>query len=392
MTGEARDTDGTAALRDLVPAAARDAVLVHDYLLVRRGAERSFLAMSELWPGAPVATLFYDPTVFDDRLGDREIRTSALQRLGVDQRSFKRLMPFLPGAAERLPVSDAPFVLSSSSAYAHGVRPAEGAVHVCYCYTPFRYAWYERDNGISQAPRPLRPVVRRALDRARRWDHAAAQRDTRYVAISRLSQERIHRYWGRDADVVHPPVELDRFRPGERGDFVLVVTELVRHKRVDVALEAARRAGVPIKVVGGGADEPRLRALYGETATFLGRVGDDELPALYRGARALVMPNVEEFGITAVEAQASGCPVVAADAGGAQETVVDGVTGALVGLGDVDALTAVLADPSGLEALAADDCVRNAQRFSRAAFLRGLLDQVHHALGLPVPEPLHSGS
>ena len=167
---------------------------------------------------------------------------------------------------------------------------------------------------------------------------------TRYIAISRISQERIARYWNVDAPIIHPPVELGRFAPGEPEDFVLIVCELVRHKRVDLALEAARRAGVAVKVVGGGADEPRLRSVYGDHAEFLGRIDDDALAALYPRALALVMPNVEEFGITAVEAQASGRPVIAAAAGGALETVIDGVTGVLVPPGDVDALTAVLRD------------------------------------------------
>lgn len=380
--------EGKEDLQTLVPEGARDAVLGHDYLLVRRGAERVFLAMAELWPSAPVATLLYDGSVFDDRLGDREVRTSSLQRLGADQGSFKRLMPLLPSAAERLDVSGSPLLVTSSSAYAHGFVPDAGATHVCVCHTPFRYAWYEHDNGIRQAPKPLRPLVRRALDKARRWDYQAAQRDTHYVAVSRLSQERIRRYWGRDAEIVHPPVELDRFTPGERSDYVLVVAELVRHKRVDFALEAARRAGVKIKVVGGGADAPRLHKLYGGSAEFLGRVSDDELAVLYRHARALVMPNVEEFGITAVEAQASGCPVIAVDAGGAQETVIDGETGVLVPVDDVHAMTAVLADHAGLDALKASDCVRNATRFSPRAFQIGLLRQVHQALGRPVPAAL----
>ncbi len=277
------------------------AVLVHDYLLVMRGAERSFMAMCEIFPGAPVATLFYDEEVFGERLAGREIHTSRYQRLGAKQSVYRAFMPLLPAAAERLPMAGHDLVLSSSSAFAHGVDPEPGAVHVCYCYTPFRYAWYERERGVAQAPGPLRPLIRRSLDRIRDWDYRQAQRGTHYVAISEISRQRIAKYWGHaDVPIVYPPVELDRFELGQPEDFFVFVGELVRHKHVELALEAARRAGVPMKIVGSGPDEERLRGEYGEGAEFLGRLDDDALAALYRRARGLVIPNVEEFGITAV--------------------------------------------------------------------------------------------
>lgn len=353
-------------------------VLVHDYLLVMRGAERCFMALADLWPEAPVSTLLYDPRPFAERLAGHAVRTSRLQRLGARQATFKALMPLMPAAAERLPVSGHDVVISSSSAFAHGVRPDPGAVHVCYCYTPFRYAWYEQRAGVQQAPRLVRPLVRRSLEQIRRWDHRQAQRGTRYVAISRLSQERMRRYWGVEAEVVHPPVELDRFAPGVPGDHVLFVGELVRHKQVEVALEAARRARVPIRVVGGGQDEARLRVKYADSAEFLGRVGDEELATLYASSRALIVPSLEEFGITAVEAQASGRPVVAADGGGTRETVTEGETGFFFPMGDVVALGRVLAS-SALDELAPADMVRSAQRFSVAAFGEGMREQASQA-------------
>lgn len=355
-------------------------ILVHDYLLVLRGAERSFAAMCDLWPEAPVATLLHDEAVFAERLAGHRVRTSPLQRLGAGQSTFKVLLPVLPWAVERLDVRGHGLVVSSSSAFAHGVRPDPGAVHVCYCYTPFRYAWYEQAAGIAQAPRPLRPLVAASLRRTRRWDFAAAQRGTRYVAISQLSQERIARHWGVEAEIVHPPVELDRFCVGEPEDFVLVVCELVRHKRVEIALEACRRARTKVKVVGGGADEPRLRALHGDHAEFLGRLDDVALAALYPRALALVMPNVEEFGITAVEAQASGRPVVALAAGGAVETVRDGETGLLVDPDDPAALVEALTE-TDFTRFDPDAAVANAQRFSVAAFGAGIRAQVARAFG-----------
>jgi glycosyltransferase involved in cell wall biosynthesis len=344
-----------------------------------RGAERAFSALCDLFPGAPVATLLYDSEVFDERLAGHPVQTSPLQHLGAKQSTFKALLPLLPWATECLDVSGHDLVISSSSAFAHGVLADPGAAHVCYCYTPFRYAWYEQEAGIRQAPRLARPLVRASLSRIREWDRRAASRGTRYVAISRLSQERLEKYWGVHAPIVHPPVELGRFAPSEPEDFVLIVSELVRHKRVDLALEAARRAGVHVKVVGGGCDERRLRAMFEGDADFLGRLDDEALADLYPRARALVMPNVEEFGITAVEAQASGRPVVAAAAGGALETVIDGETGVLVPPGDVDALAAVLGDDD-LGRMDPCSAVANAQRFSVGAFKAKMLQHVASAL------------
>ena len=289
-------------------------VLVHNYLLVTRGAERSFARIADIWPGAPISTLLFDGEVFGERLAGHPVRTSRLQRLGARQSTYKALLPVMTAAAERLPVCGHDLVISSSSAFAHGVQPDPGAVHLCYCYTPFRYAWYEQEAGVMQAPRPARPLLRRSLKAIQRWDHRQAQRGTRYVAISRLSQQRIREYWGVAADIVHPPVEPHRFTPATPGDHLLFVGELVRHKQVDVALKAARQTRTPIKIVGGDGDEPRLKPEYAASAEFLGRVDDEQLAALYASCSALIVPNIVEFGTTttAVEAQASGRPVIAA--------------------------------------------------------------------------------
>jgi glycosyltransferase involved in cell wall biosynthesis len=366
-------------------------VLVHDYLLVHRGAERCFLTLCDMFPGAPVSTLLYDPDVFAERLAGHEVRTSRLQRLGRTQDTFKPLLPVLPAAASRLPVTGHDLVLSSSSAFAHGVVPDEGATHVCYCYTPFRYAWYEQERALAEAPRWARTVVGATLRGIRRWDSAKAARDTRYVAISEISRHRIRRYWGRDAEVVYPPVELHRFSEGEPDDAFLFVGELVRHKNVEVALAAAERAGAPIRIVGGGSDEARLRARYGSRpgVAFLGRVDDALLAELYAGSRALVVPNVEEFGITVVEAQASGRPVLAADGGGARETVIDGVTGLFHPLHDVAALSAAMRDPA-LSRMQPQDAVANAQRFSPDVFrsgMRGQIDAARSGVNHPPAQP-----
>ncbi len=370
---QAGGTDLLHGERVISPPAERVS-LAHDYLLVMRGAERTFAAIADLYSHAPIFTLLYDEQGTNRRFADRAITTSPLQRLGVGQSKFRRLLPLYPHAVKRLKPPASDVVLSSSSAFAHGVPVPEGAVHICYCYTPFRYAWDELDCALGEVPATLRPLLRGQLRRIRRWDLSASRRVDAYVAISTLGRERIRRCYGRDATIVHPPVETHRFAPGEPGDWLLVVSELVRHKRVHIALEAARRAGVPIRVVGSGPDHATLAKSYPE-AEFLGRTDDQRLVELYASARAVVVPGIEEFGITAVEAQAAGRPVIAPAAGGALETVLDGETGRLARPDDVESFTRAIAELDELDF----DCTRaqrNADRFSVATFQRRLSTHV----------------
>lgn len=353
--------------------------LAHDYLLVMRGAERSFAAIAEAYPEAPIFTLLYDERGTDGRFAGHRVSTSPLQRLGVSQSSFRRLLPLYPWAVGRLQPGPSDVVLSSSSAFAHGIPIPPGAVHVCYCYTPFRYAWYEQDRALAELPAPLRPLLRWELGRIRRWDLAASRRVDSYVAISELSRERIKRYYGRESVVIHPPVETSRFTPGEPGEALLVVSELVRHKRLEIALEGARRAGAPIRVVGSGPDHEALAAAFPEVE-FLGRADDRLLAELYASARAVLVPSMEEFGIVAVEAQAAGRPVIAAAAGGALETVIDGRTGRLATLDDPESFAQAIRTLDELDFEPAV-AVANAGRFSVETFQRRLAEHVAAVAG-----------
>jgi glycosyltransferase involved in cell wall biosynthesis len=358
--------------------ASQSVALVHDYLLVLRGAERTFAAISECWPQAPLHTLLHDPAATAPAFGGRTVHTSFLQRLGVRQHGFRGLLPLYPAAIERMKLEQYGAVISSSSAFAHGVRADEDADHVCYCHTPFRYAWHERARALQEAPPPLRLPLKMLLPRLRRWDVRASGRVTHYIANSQLSRERIEHAYGRTAPIVHPPVDVDRFSIGAPEDFFLITTEVVPHKRVEVALEAARKARVAVKVVGDGPAVPRLRELYRGSAEFLGRVADHELTGLFARARALIVPNVEEFGIAAVEAQAAGRPVVGADAGGVRETVIPGRTGVLVPPGDVDSLAEVLRY-TDFDRFRPADIRDNAQRFSKDEFQRRFVAEVERA-------------
>ncbi|MDQ6810932.1 MAG: glycosyltransferase, partial [Actinomycetota bacterium] len=200
---------------DIHPSPQQGVTLVHDYLLVMRGAERTFAAMAELYREAPIFTLLYSERDTSERFRGRSLTTSPLQRLGTGQATFRRLLPLYPWAIEHLRLPPSAVVLSSSSAFAHGVRAPEGAVHICYCHAPFRYAWYEQARALSETPVALRPLLRAQLARMRRWDRAASRRVGHYIANSQLTRERIARYYGRGATIIHPPVETHRFAPGQ---------------------------------------------------------------------------------------------------------------------------------------------------------------------------------
>ena len=313
--------------------------LVHDFLLDVRGGERVFAAICETWPEADVFTAVYDEQGTEGRFAHRRVHTSYLQRLKPTARTFRPLLPLYPHAVESFDLRGYDTVISSSSAWAHGVLVDPGAVHVCYCHNPFRYAWTEREATLAARHPLVRPVLRTVLDRWRQWDRIAAQRVDRYVANSRTTAARVRRCFGRDATVLHPPVELERFAAGGRqrvGEHYLVLAELMAHKRIDVAVRAFNRLGRPLVVVGDGPEARRLRRLAGPTVTFAGRVPDARAAELLASSRALVVTATEEFGIAAVESLAAGRPVIALADGGVRETVTEGETGTFFAAPDPD--------------------------------------------------------
>jgi glycosyltransferase involved in cell wall biosynthesis len=337
--------------------------LIHDFLLDLRGAERVFAAICDAWPEADVFTAVYDEAGTEGRFADRNVHTSFLQRLHPTSRTFRPLLPFYPHAVESFDLSGYDTVISSSSAWAHGVLVDPGAVHVCYCHNPFRYAWTEREATLRARGPLARPALRFLLSRWRQWDWIAAQRVDRYVANSRTTSDRVRRYLGRDSTVLYPPVEIDRFALGPVGAHYVVLAELMAHKRIDVAVEAFTRLGLPLVVVGDGPEGRRLRKLAGPTITFTGRISDARVAEVLSGARALVVTAVEEFGIAAVEALAAGRPVIALGEGGVRESVQPGVTGAFYERNDAAALAETVL---GFDALAVDPetCRAAAERFS----------------------------
>jgi glycosyltransferase involved in cell wall biosynthesis len=341
--------------------------LVHDFLLDLRGAERVFAAMCDAWPGADVFTAVYDEKGTEGRFAERSPRTSFLQRVRPTSRTFRPLLPLYPHAIESFDLRGYDVVISSSSAWAHGVLVDPGATHVCYCHNPFRYAWTEREATL-QARNPLtRPALRLLLNRWRQWDWIAAQRVDRYVANSRLTATRIRRYFGRESTVLYPPVETGRFHEARVGEHYMVLAELMAHKRIDVAVRAFDALGLPLLVVGDGPESRRLRRMAGPTVTFAGRISDGRVAELLARARALVVTATEEFGIAAVEALAAGRPVVALGEGGVRESVVEGVTGTFFDRCDPAGLAEAVRrfDPLAIDPRA---CRAAAERFGAERF------------------------
>jgi glycosyltransferase involved in cell wall biosynthesis len=366
--------------------------LVHDFLLDLRGAERVFLVLCDLFEDADVFTAVYDDEGTEGRFAHRTINTSFLQRMRPTARTFRALLPLYPYAMEALDLSAYDLVVSSSSAWAHGVIAGDHAVHVCYCHNPFRYAWNAREQALDGRGALSRAALSVIFRRWREWDWIAAQRVDQYVANSETTRNRVSRYFGRDATVVHPPVETERFAPGTPGDSYVVLAELMPHKRIDVAVRAFSRLGRPLTVVGDGPDARRLRRMAGPSVRFTGRIGDAEVATLLASCRALVVPSTEEFGIAAVEAQAAGRPVIALRDGGVCETVVEGVTGTFFDAPDPDALAeAVVRFDAG--AIDPQACVRNAERFGTGRFadaMREVVATARHARDRHRERPPHA--
>src|SRR3954453_14566178 len=232
--------------------------LVHDFLVDFRGAERVFLAMCDIWPEADVLTAVYDEQGTEGRFAHRNVQTSFLNRLHPTARNFRALLPLYPSAIESLDLDGYDVVVSSSSAWAHAVICDEDSVHVSYCHNPFRYAWNDRDQTLARRDPLTRAALRAVFRRWRQWDWIAAQRVDRYVTNSQLTQGRIRAYFGREARLLSPPIDTGRFAPGEVGSHYLVLSELMPHKRIDLAVQAFTRLGLPLVVVGDGPDARRL--------------------------------------------------------------------------------------------------------------------------------------
>ena len=358
--------------------------LVHDWLTGMRGGEKVLEAIAELYPDAPIFTLLHVKGSVSAALERRRIVCSFVQHLPGAARHYRTYLPLFPTAVEQFTFDAYDLVISTSHCVAKSVIVPAGAVHLCYCHSPMRYAWDQFDAyfGPDQVGVVRSRLLRPVLARLARWDAATAYRAHRFLANSHYVAGRIARYYNRPATVVYPPVDTEFYQPepARRSEpFFLVVSALVPYKRLDVAIRACDAVGVPLKIVGRGPEEARLRALTTKRVEFLGWRTDEEIRSLYQTCTAVLMPGVEDFGMVPVEAQACGRPVVAYAEGGALESVIDGTTGVLVKELSVEAFAAALREVSAQEF---DPAVirRHAESFSRPRFQREFQQQMAEVL------------
>jgi glycosyltransferase involved in cell wall biosynthesis len=303
--------------------------IVHFWLVNMRGGEKVLEALLELYPQADVYTNVFDPSRLSAPLAAARVRTTFIDRLPLARTKLPWYVPLMPFALEQLDLQAYDLVISCESGPAKGVITRPDALHVCYVFSPMRYVWDMEPEYLRMASPLARPFMRLAAHYLRFWDHASAQRPDVLIAISRFTRRRIEAFWHRDAGLIHPPVDTERFAPRDvpREDFYLCVGALETYKRVDLAVDACEAVGAPLVVIGDGPELARLRRVRPRHTTFLGRRPDAEVADHLARCRALLFPGVEDFGIVPVEAMAAGCPVIAFNRGGAAETVPDGVGG-----------------------------------------------------------------
>ncbi|MFH1745215.1 MAG: glycosyltransferase [bacterium] len=306
--------------------------LIHDHLAQDGGAEQVLKVFMELFPDAPIYTLLYEKKNVDKNYSGRKIETSIIQRLPGGVKFYKWYMPLMPMAVEFFDLSNYDLVLSDASAFAKGVITSTETLHICYCHTPTRYVWDYTHKYINELRHNkfIKKIISLILNYIRMWDKAAADRVDVYIANSRNIQKRITKYYKRDSTVIYPPVNLRLFKVNENvRDYFLIGGRLAPYKRIDIVIEAFKKLNLKLKVYGDGTDLKRLERIAGEDGNieFLGRVSDEGKAKLYSECQAFINPQDEDFGITAVEAMASGRPVIAFKKGGALETVIPEKTG-----------------------------------------------------------------
>jgi len=291
------------------------------------GGERVLFTALEAFPNADLFTLVYNKAAFTTSpIAKRKVNTSFIDRLPLAHKQHRIFLPLMPFAIEQFNLRDYEIVVSFSYAVAHGAQNYNGARHVAYTYTPMRYAWTELNiNGTRMRKNPILDTFMRTF---REWDKRAASRVHQFATISKAVSQRIQYAYQREASIIYPPVEVDRFKPAQkREDFYITVTRLVAHKRVDILVQAFSKLNLPILIIGEGPELPRLKNIAGSNIQFLGYQSDEKVAEYLGKARGFVCATEEDFGIAIVEAQAAGCPIIAYGQGGALDTVIDGTTG-----------------------------------------------------------------
>lgn len=358
-------------LRERFPRVA----VVHDWLTIPGGSEDVVIELLNMFPAAELFTSVYDPAPWPRVITERAVHPSPLNKVPGATRHYRKLLPLMTAALRSFDFSRFDLVLSSSHACAKNIRTPPSALHVCYCHTPMRYAWDESLLEGEEIGRATRLVLPLMLRRLRRQDVEGAASPDVFVANSRNVADRLRRFYGRNAEVVNPPVDVEHFLrlPREQGEHYLVFGRVVPYKRVELAVSACVRLGRPLKVAGDGRAMASVRAAAAghPEIELLGRVEGVERDALMGSARALLFPGEEDFGIVPVEAQAAGLPVIAYEVGGASETVIDGHTGVLFEQQSALGLAGAIEHFEGLE-LDERTVRQNAERFGRERFRSGM--------------------
>jgi len=303
--------------------------IVHDYLNQMGGAERVVAVLHDTFPDAPIFTSIVDRDVLWPELASADIRPSWMQKLPGLKKHFKKYLSLYPLAIESLDVKEYDLIISSSSAFAKGAIKGAHTLHVCYCYTPMRFVWdynnYVQNENLNALFRGILPLVIAGL---KRWDLKTRRRPDYYVAISTVVRNRIKKIYGLDAEVIFPPVDVKKYEPKKQGEnFYLIVSRLNPYKRIELAVEAFNILGLPLRIIGSGPYLTTLQEMARPNITFLGRLDDKEVADYYASCKALIFPGEEDFGIVPLEANAAGRPVIAFHAGGALDTIVEGLNG-----------------------------------------------------------------
>jgi glycosyltransferase involved in cell wall biosynthesis len=361
----------------MAPVSSPRVALVASWLNQYGGAERVLEVAHDLFPNAPVFTSTYWSAAMPAEYRNWDIRSSFLDRLPLARNNQRWLLPLYPAAFESLDLRGYDIILSITSAFAHGVRVPSGGRHICYCLTPARFLWsygeYVERERIGRLPRAVLPLFIRSL---RAWDRRAADRVTEFVAISQVVRERIGKLYHRDSKIIYPPVEVDRFSvSSEHGDYFLFLSRLVPYKRIDLAVQAFNTLGLPLVIAGDGRDRARLEAMAKPNVRFVGRPSDAAARELLAHCRALLWPGEEDFGITPLEANACGRPVIAYAAGGAFDWMIEGVTGEFFREPTAEALAQVVRAFDDKK-YAPQEIRKHAEEFSVGVFKDKLLRQI----------------
>ncbi len=299
--------------------------LVHDWLTGMRGGEKVLEVFCELFPQAHLYTLLHNKGSVSYTIESMDIRTSFVQSLPLIKNKYRHYLPIFPKAIERFDLRGYDLVLSSSHCVAKGVITGSDTLHICYCFTPMRYIWDLYDQYFDKKRSNIftRWTVSLVLDYLRKWDVASSKRVDKFIAISRYIADRIKKNYGRESDIIFPPVDSTYFKPApSNGDFYLMVSPLAPNKRVDIAIKAFNKISLPLKIIGSGQEEKRLEKMAGKDITLMGWQRDEIVKEHYLNCKALIFPGVEDFGIVPLEAQACGKPVIAYGKGGALETII----------------------------------------------------------------------